>query len=109
MLYFYDGSALTLDGKALQPLHSARVDEQALALHNPAATPARLLLLQGKPIHEPVAQHGPFVMNTREQLMQAFNDYQRDHFGGWPWPRADQVHAQRGRFARHADGREEEP
>jgi len=109
MLYFYDGSALTLDGKALQPLHSARVDEQALALHNPAAIPARLLLLQGKPIHEPVAQHGPFVMNTREQLMQAFNDYQRDHFGGWPWPRADQVHAQRGRFARHADGREEEP
>jgi redox-sensitive bicupin YhaK (pirin superfamily) len=109
MLYFYEGDGLMLDSQPLSPLHSARVDEQALVLHNPAAVSARLLLLQGKPIREPVAQHGPFVMNTREQLMQAFTDYQRDHFGGWPWPRADQVHAQRGRFARHADGREEEP
>jgi redox-sensitive bicupin YhaK (pirin superfamily) len=109
MLYFYDGDGLLLDGKALPSLHSARLDAQPLALHNPGATPARLLLLQGRPISEPVAQHGPFVMNTRDELMQAFNDYQRDHFGGWPWPRADQVHARRGRFARYADGREEEP
>jgi redox-sensitive bicupin YhaK (pirin superfamily) len=109
VLYFHEGAGLVLDGKALAPLHSARVDEQAMLLHNPATAPAHILLLQGKPINEPVAQHGPFVMNTREQLMQAFSDYQRDHFGGWPWPRADQVHKGRGRFARHADGREEEP
>ena len=48
-------------------------------------------------------------MNTREELMQAFADYQRTQFGGWPWPRHDQVHDRRGRFARFADGTEVEP
>ncbi|MGA0805108.1 MAG: pirin family protein [Pseudohongiellaceae bacterium] len=109
MLYFYDGSSLVIDGHELVVQHGARVDEQFMSLHNTSLVPARLLLLQGKPIREPVAQHGPFVMNSREQLIQAFSDYQRDHFGGWPWPRADQVHGGRGRFARHADGREDEP
>ena len=109
MLYFYDGDRLSLDGQALPPLHSARLDAQAVRVLNAGTTAARLLLLQGLPIREPVAQHGPFVMNTREELMQAFTDYQKDQFGGWPWPRADQVHGQRGRFARYADGREEEP
>jgi redox-sensitive bicupin YhaK (pirin superfamily) len=40
------------------------------------ADPARALLLAGKPLHEPIAQYGPFVMNTREQLIQAMEDYQ---------------------------------
>nr|WP_159017669.1 pirin family protein [Lysobacter profundi] len=41
---------------------------------------ARFLLVAGRPIGEPVARHGPFVMNTREQLMQAFVDYQEGRF-----------------------------
>ncbi|MQP75548.1 pirin family protein [Stenotrophomonas sp. MYb238] len=41
---------------------------------------ARLIVVAGRPLHEPVARHGPFVMNTREQLMQAFIDYQEGRF-----------------------------
>lgn len=41
---------------------------------------ARLIVVAGRPLREPVARHGPFVMNTREELMQAFVDYQEGRF-----------------------------
>ena len=67
-----------------------------------------LLLLQGRPIGEPVAAHGPFVMNTRAEIERAMMDYRRTRFGGWPWPSDEPVHPRdAGRFAKHADGRVE--
>lgn len=36
----------------------------------------RFLLIAGQPIGEPIVQHGPFVMNTQQEIMQAFADYQ---------------------------------
>ena len=48
-------------------------------LHAPTSnhSPARALLIAGKPLYEPIAQYGPFVMNTREQVMQAVQDFQK--------------------------------
>jgi redox-sensitive bicupin YhaK (pirin superfamily) len=79
----------------------------AVTLHN-GARPSELLLLQGRPIDEPIVRHGPFVMNERQQIREAIADYRANAFGGWPWKDDAPVHARdKGRFAIHADGREE--
>lgn len=107
-LYYYIGDHLKIDGRTIPSYHQAEVEgDMALSLEN-GDSEARILVLQGRPINEPVIQYGPFVMNTKEEIKQAFDDYHRTQFGGWPWPRRDQVHDRdAGRFALHADGRKE--
>ena len=107
-LYFFAGDAIVVGGALVDQRAGLRLDPTAaLELQNGDA-PAELLMLQGRPIGEPVAQQGPFVMNTQAQIRQAILDYRRDGFGGWPWPSDAPVHPrERGRFAVHADGREE--
>ena len=79
--------------------------EAEVTLHNGAGE-TELLLLQAQPIDEHVVTHGPFVMNSPAEIQQAFDDYRRTGFGGWPWPTDDPVFPRtEGRHARHADGR----
>jgi redox-sensitive bicupin YhaK (pirin superfamily) len=106
-LYVFDGT-MQIDGRAVDsPSGVVLRADRAVTIESPG-TSAECLLLQGRPIGEPVEQYGPFVMNDRAGIEQAFADYRRTGFGGWPWPSDDPVHARDvRRFARHADGRVE--
>jgi len=108
VLYVFEGGNLAVDGEQIAASTGVRVDPtRALPLR--ATERTEILVLQARPLGEPVAQYGPFVMNTRAEIEQAFADYQRTRFGGWPWDRDDPVHGiGRERFARHADGRVEQ-
>ena len=105
MLYFFKGSQVSIAGQQLSQ-HAAieLTAAQDVELVN-GPLEAEFLVMQGKPIAEPVAQYGPFVMNTQAEIHQAFADYRRTEFGGWPFSGNAPVHARDvKRFARHADG-----
>ena len=111
MLYLFRGEALRVGHETVRAPAAIELRAgQAVALAAIGEAPVELLLLQGRPIGEPVAQYGPFVMNTQAEIMQAMQDYRRTGFGGWPWPEEAPVHGRDPRrFARHPDGREERP
>lgn len=107
-LYFYKGNSIKLDEKEIPSNHAVQVRPEMDIRLEAGTNDCYLLVLQGKPINEPVAQHGPFVMNTQAEIYEAFEEYQRTQFGGWPWPEREQAHPRdKGRFALYADGREE--
>jgi redox-sensitive bicupin YhaK (pirin superfamily) len=108
-LHVFRGSALEVEDRVVRGPSAIRVHADQAVRIAAVEGLVEVLLLQGRPIGEPVAQHGPFVMNTRAELEQAFQDYRRTQFGGWPFPENAPVHPRdRGRYARHADGRVEE-
>jgi redox-sensitive bicupin YhaK (pirin superfamily) len=86
LIYLISGEVQTgKDQKLVREGQMARLgdgDVVRLAVASSDATlPADLLLLAGQPLNEPVARYGPFVMNTREEIEQAFRDYQSGRMG----------------------------
>jgi redox-sensitive bicupin YhaK (pirin superfamily) len=76
MVYVFEG-ALDVAGRRVKEGQLARLSDAGDELELLAVdVHAELLLLAGVPLEEPVARHGPFVMNTRAQLIEAFEDYQ---------------------------------
>lgn len=105
-LYVFDHGALEIDGHdGAIAFDHAVVVRPDVEVGVSSGSGTEVLVLAGVPIGEPVASYGPFVMNTREQIADAIDDYNRTEFGGWPWPIRDPVHPrEQGRFARHLDG-----
>ncbi|MFM9923937.1 pirin family protein [Variovorax sp. H27-G14] len=111
MLYFFKGAVAHVGGQRVQgPVAIELRADMAVELANGPDDTAEFLVLQGRPIAEPVVQYGPFVMNTQAEINQTMADYRRTQFGGWPFDDAAPVHGRdMERFAKHPGGREEVP
>ena len=109
-LYFFKGKSITVGGQSVGSHGAIELQgDVAVELVN-GTEEAEFLLLQGKPIAEPVAQYGPFVMNTQAEIRQTIADYQSTQFGGWPWASPAPTHGHDpARLATHPGGRVEAP
>lgn len=107
-LYFYSGNSIEVAGKNFTAHQAVELFADKEVILQNGNSESFLLLLQGKPINEPVVQHGPFVMNTEAEIHQAMAEYRQTQFGGWPWPSYEYVHPrEKNRFARYPNGVEE--
>jgi redox-sensitive bicupin YhaK (pirin superfamily) len=108
-LYFYEGKDLIyIENTTISSSNRIKLaGNEEIKIQN-GKEMSYILLLEGEPINEPVVQYGPFVMNTEKEIREAFTDYQKTQFGGWPWDRTDPVHELNcGRFARYENGNTE--
>ena len=86
-VYSYRGTVEIADGQGQAtavPLHRMAIlanEGDGVTLRAAADAPSRALLIAGRPLREPIAQYGPFVMNTREQLMEAVEDFRNGRLG----------------------------
>lgn len=73
--------SVAINGETVASDHMALFKNEGESFTIDATNDAVVLVLSGEPINEPIAAHGPFVMNTREQLIEAFNDFNQGKFG----------------------------
>jgi quercetin 2,3-dioxygenase len=108
--WIVEGSGMVAESRKFPSMTHLKLNANIeIEFENTGTDTGGVLVLQGKPINEPVAQHGPFVMNTREEIVEAFNDYRKTQFGGWPWPEDGMAwNREKGRFAMRKIGNVEE-
>jgi len=107
-LYAFEGSTVAIGATEINSGTGALIRPDEEIELTAGSEGIEIMILQGCPIGEPVVQYGPFVMNTKSEIQDAFDDYQATQFGGWPWPNEAPNHgAEAQRFAIHADGRHE--
>ena len=101
-LYFYRGGSIRIDDTNIEAPSSIKLvgDEEIKVVNGNEES--YLILMEGEPINEPVVSQGPFVMNTEDEIKQAYEDYKKTQFGGWPYDRNDPVNPKdKGRFAKY--------
>ncbi|WP_158828295.1 pirin family protein [Mucilaginibacter lacusdianchii] len=74
---------LNVNGTSVKALHLAEFDNDGSALTIASGVDSILLLGHAKPFNEPVVSQGPFVMNTQQEIMEAYQDYRMGKFGTW--------------------------
>lgn len=104
--YFVEGQSLLVGEQVIPPSSAVTLnagDAETVFSNAPSSSSLGatiFLILQGRPIAEPVAQQGPFVMNSMAEIQQAYADYRQTQFGGWPWPQNAMVFERsKGRFS----------
>jgi redox-sensitive bicupin YhaK (pirin superfamily) len=88
-VYVFGGGPVVIEGERVEPermaiLANGDVGADGVRLLAPGSSTeaVRLLLVAGRPLNEPIVQHGPFVMNTTEEIRQAVADFQRGVLAG---------------------------
>ena len=109
-LYFFEGQGLEVNGQSVTGKQALFLDSLQELVVSSRHDGTEFLLLEAKAIGEPIVQHGPFVMNSRQEIHQTIQDYQKTEFGGWKWPRQDMIHGPKiEKFAKYPGGRIETP
>lgn len=104
-LYFFKGDSLRVDGSEFTGHHAIELLADREVSLEAGEEEVEVLLLQGRPIGEPVVQYGPFVAESPEALQAVLVRYRDTEFGGWPLESHEPVHPRdEGRFARLPDG-----
>ncbi|KAJ8547028.1 hypothetical protein K7X08_010614 [Anisodus acutangulus] len=77
-IYIVEGEGAFGSSDSTTPAHHCLVlgPGEGLSVWNKSSNPLKFVLIGGQPINEPVVQYGPFVMNTKTEIMQAYQDYQ---------------------------------
>ena len=104
-LYFYNGNSINISDTEVKVKRLVHLNSKEDVIIENSSETSYLFFLQGKPINEPLVQHGPFVANSQEEIQEAMQEYRKTQFGGWPYKTNEPVHNKNmGRFANYANG-----